>query len=393
MLPADRSEHFARKIGADLVARSWQGAWGHPAAMLLAFGTSRLANRAPVVMWSAFGTLAVLSVLRAFLLRQVSSPEAAFSRRWRVWHTSVVMLCAALWGLTPAYATYALGRYDQDTMIFFIFHAAIAVGTITLLIHDVKMMRLALVLLFASPIAAQILAGGKEFLNPILVYVVYMLYLTTTGRKLNRAYIQQISDNYDLAVLAHRDHLTGLPNRLLMTEALESSLADARERGRRVAVLYIDFDGFKQINDRHSHRIGDLFLREVAERLATCVSNRGIVARLGGDEFSAVITEITSVEKAAEMAETVLRSAREPVSIEGSKLDCSASIGISLFPDNAGDADHLLRAADQAMYSAKTSGKNRFCFSTAPERNEEIQRAKGRRPSVEPIPGLQEMPA
>src|SRR6266699_2267409 len=158
-------------------------------------------------------------------------------------HSILVLSCAAIWGIVPAYATYVFGRYDQDTMIIYLYHAAIAVGTITLLVHDLRMMRIALGLLFAPPIAAQLVAGGDGLWNPVLAYALYLVYLTTTGRKLNLAYVQQISDNHDLAVLAHQDHLTGLPNRLRMNELLEESLRQARERGRLVAMLYVDFDG------------------------------------------------------------------------------------------------------------------------------------------------------
>jgi diguanylate cyclase (GGDEF)-like protein len=186
-----------------------------------------------------------------------------------------------------------------------------------------------------------------------------------TGRKLNRAYWRQISDNHDLAMLALHDNLTGLPNRRGMGDMLDRSLAEAQERGRRVAMFYVDFDGFKQINDVHSHRVGDLYLREVAQRLARCVKDRGLVARLGGDEFTAVITDGVDLEKVMETANEVLLAAREPLVIEGKQLACTVSIGVSLFPDHASDADHLLRVADQAMYAAKTSGKNRICFQMA----------------------------
>src|SRR2546423_8280783 len=118
-----RQKLLLRKVQADLAVRSMQGAWGHPVCMLLAFATSHLVNRAPVVMWGAFGFLSVLSVLRLILLRRISL------RQWQLHHTILVLLCASIWGLVPAYATYIFGRYDQDTMIVFLYHAAISVGT------------------------------------------------------------------------------------------------------------------------------------------------------------------------------------------------------------------------------------------------------------------------
>src|SRR6266567_6695405 len=136
MASADRPGNLARKVRLDLAVRSRQGAWGHPACMLLAFATSRLANRTPAVMWSAFGVLAILSLLRLILLRRMALPDASGPRHWHVRHSILVLSCAAIWGIVPAYATYVFGRYDQDTMIIYLYHAAIAVGTITLLVHD-----------------------------------------------------------------------------------------------------------------------------------------------------------------------------------------------------------------------------------------------------------------
>jgi diguanylate cyclase (GGDEF)-like protein len=363
-MPVDRQKHLARKVLADLTARSGQGVWGHPACMLLVLFTSNLAHRIPLASWSALGVLGILSALRLILLRHARGSFPLCPELWHELHRILVMLSAAVWGLLPAYATYVLGRYDRDTMIVYLFHAAISVGTVTLLIHDLSLIRVALGILFVPSIVVQPLAGVYESWNPILIYAVYTLYLNTTGQKLNHAYWQQISDNHDLAVLAHCDNLTGLPNRLSLNAALGRSLAEARDAGRRVAILFVDFDGFKQINDRYSHRLGDLFLCELAARLRACVQCNGFVARLGGDEFTVLIEDASS-DVPAEIAQRVLRVASEPFLIEGNVLTCTASIGISIFPDQATSPDDLLRTADMAMYSAKVSGKNRICFSKA----------------------------
>jgi diguanylate cyclase (GGDEF)-like protein len=364
MVTSERQKQLADKVRSDLAARSVQGVWGHPAALLLVFVTTNIASRAPVAAWLAFAVLTLLSLARLTLIRMQRDADASLAQRWDHWHTAVALSCAATWGLIPAYSTYVFGRYDQDTMIVYFFHAALAVGTVILLVNDVHHIRIALVLFFVPPIVAQIMAGGYGFWRPILAYLLYMAYLSVTGRKLSAAYWRQISDNHDLAMLAHHDILTGLPNRLLMDRVLERSIAEAQARGRQVAMFYVDFDGFKQINDRYSHRVGDLYLCHVAKQLAGCIESRhGVVARIGGDEFTAVMTESVSPEIAASMADELLRIARETVLIEGKNLACTVSIGVSLFPDDARDADHLLRAADHAMYEAKTSGKNRICFS------------------------------
>jgi diguanylate cyclase (GGDEF)-like protein len=303
----------------------------------------------------------LLSALRIALLKQKNFPNPASGERWHRRHTVLVMLCAALWGLVPAYAICGFGRFDRDTMVVTLCHAGIVVGTMTLMVHDVRQIRAGMALLIGPEIVAQVVSGGQGW-NLALVYLLFMAYMCITGGKLNRAYWRRISDNHDLALLALHDNLTGLPNRRGMGDVLNRSIAEAQERGRQLAMFYVDFDGFKQINDVHSHRMGDLFLCEVAQRLSSCVEKRSMVARLGGDEFTAVITEGVSIETAKEMASDVLKIAREPLVIEGTELACTVSIGVSLYPDDARDADHLLRAADQAMYAAKTSGKNKVCF-------------------------------
>jgi diguanylate cyclase (GGDEF)-like protein len=364
VLSSQRQKHLAEKVRTDLVARSLQGTWAQPVSMVLLLATSTVGDRAPGVAWAAVGALALLSAVRYALLKQKNFPDSASVARWHKRHTLLAMACAALWGMVPAYAICAFGRFDKDTMLATLIHSGIVVGTMTLVVHDVRLIRTALALLVVPEIVAQMVTGGQGW-NLILIYFQFLLYMSITGSKLNKAYWRQISDNHDLAMLALHDNLTGLPNRRGIGDVLNRSIAEAQERGRQIAMFYVDFDGFKQINDVHSHRVGDLFLCEVAQRLSRCVEKRGVVARLGGDEFTAVITEGVSAETAREIASDVLRIAREPLVIEGAELACTVSIGVSLYPDDAKDADHLLRVADQAMYVAKTSGKNKVCFPDA----------------------------
>jgi diguanylate cyclase (GGDEF)-like protein len=150
-----------------------------------------------------------------------------------------------------------------------------------------------------------------------------------------------------------------------MEETLETSILTARRDGGQLALLYVDLNGFKQINDRFSHRVGDLFLCEIAKRMSAAIQSEGIAARVGGDEFTILITECASVKAAGEIADRVLRLARQPLSIEGHSFCFSASIGVSLFPNDAHVPDQLVRAADLAMYAAKSSGKNKVCFFEA----------------------------
>ncbi len=176
-------------------------------------------------------------------------------------------------------------------------------------------------------------------------------------------YEQQISHHYERSVAAYRDCLTGLPNRLYMNQVLEACVDEAVDKRQQIALLYIDLDGFKQINDRHSHKVGDLFLREAATRISGCLRSGDVAARIGGDEFTILLPECASEKEAIGLANRILWTAREPVVIDGHRLHSSTSIGVSLYPQMAKSAELLVRSADEAMYAAKMSGKDRVCLA------------------------------
>ena len=162
--------------------------------------------------------------------------------------------------------------------------------------------------------------------------------------------------------LAYHDALTGLPNRRLLDDRLAQAIHLAQRRDRKLAVMLIDLDDFKRVNDSLGHRAGDAMLREVAQRLSACVRRADTLARHGGDEFVAVVSDVQGDADCALVAEKVLRSLAAPFLVEGRALGLGASIGISLFPSDAGDGDALLRNADAAMYGAKQQGRNQYRF-------------------------------
>ncbi len=165
--------------------------------------------------------------------------------------------------------------------------------------------------------------------------------------------------------LAHHDALTGLLNRYSLESRLEQGLLTARRENQWVAILFIDMDRFKTINDTFGHHIGDLLLKEVAARLSSHVRQSDIVARQGGDEFVVALTGLVSPHDASPVANKLLRSLGEVYDIEGLILHSSPSIGIALFPDDAEDAEQLLKHADAAMYEAKKKGRNTIQYFTA----------------------------
>jgi diguanylate cyclase (GGDEF)-like protein len=159
--------------------------------------------------------------------------------------------------------------------------------------------------------------------------------------------------------LAHHDTLTGLPNRRLLEDRLRQALHLAQRRDSRVAVMLVDLDDFKQVNDRFGHRAGDAALREVAERLSACMRKADTLARQGGDEFVVVIPELANEADCDVVAGKILHALEAPLAIEDEAVRLGASIGISLYPADARDGEALLRNADAAMYRAKQSGGNR----------------------------------
>ena len=173
--------------------------------------------------------------------------------------------------------------------------------------------------------------------------------------------------------LACYDPLTGLPNRVTLLDQLPRALALARRETRDVALLFLDLDNFKDVNDTQGHDFGDKFLKEVAKRLASALRQSDTLVRLGGDEFVVVLTSISTQEGASLAAQRVQALFQTPFLIEGQHFYSSASIGIALYPGDGADAESLLKCADAAMYHAKSEGKSNFQFYSR-EMNERIMR-------------------
>ncbi|MBO3276186.1 putative bifunctional diguanylate cyclase/phosphodiesterase [Pseudomonas schmalbachii] len=167
----------------------------------------------------------------------------------------------------------------------------------------------------------------------------------------------------ELEFLVHRDPLTGLPNRLLLRERIEQAMAHAEiERGSG-ALLVLDLDHFKHINDSLGHAAGDLLIKAVAERLRECLDENSSLARLGADEF-AVVLRSQHEYHASRTAQRLLEAMHDPFYVDGNPIYMSVSLGVSLYPDDAQDVDHLLQHADAALFQAKASGRNAYAFYT-----------------------------
>jgi diguanylate cyclase (GGDEF)-like protein/PAS domain S-box-containing protein len=162
--------------------------------------------------------------------------------------------------------------------------------------------------------------------------------------------------------LAQHDFLTDLPNRMLLNDRLTHAIALARRRAHRLAVLFLDLDHFKHVNDSLGHGVGDTLLRSVAQRLSASVRSSDTVSRQGGDEFVVLLSEIDDADAAAASAEKIITGLVAPHEVGHHQLHISATIGISIFPDDGADAETLIKCADTAMYHAKAAGRNTYQF-------------------------------
>ena len=167
-----------------------------------------------------------------------------------------------------------------------------------------------------------------------------------------------------IAFLAHHDPLTGLPNRLLLKDRMQQGMAHAERAGRKVALLFVDLDRFKAVNDSFGHPAGDALLRDAAQRLRACVRDSDTISRHGGDEFLVVLTDLQSSEVPARIAGKIMATLSKPFHIEAHEATISASVGIAVYPEDGAGFDELLKKADTAMYHAKEAGRNTYRFYT-----------------------------
>lgn len=166
--------------------------------------------------------------------------------------------------------------------------------------------------------------------------------------------------NAEAQYRAHHDVLTELPNRTLFSDRLQQALALCKRQKTKLALLFIDLDNLKTINDVHSHNAGDAVLKEVAQRMGACVRESDTVGRLGGDEFVVILPGVETENQAVQIAEKIRQALLTPIMIDGVTLNTSASIGVALYPDHGLNETDLINNADVAMYEAKSSGRNQI---------------------------------
>jgi len=327
--------------------------------------------------------LAVHPVFDALLLAAVAALAAAWGRPPRGWWWLLAAAAAPL-------ATDAARALDGGDVSGGSWAAGLGVAAVALLaaaalddgagdgftrpaaapVHDHGAARLAaLVAMLLTPPAliatAPLVDGSRERLVHLgaaaLVAVVAAMRVGALVRRLDRVQRSSRDAEQRLAHLAAHDVLTGLPNRRLLLDRLDNALSRVRRQRRMVAVLFMDLDRFKEINDAHGHRAGDALLVQTARRLQAAVRDGDTVARLGGDEFVVVCPDVPGAYEAVTVAERILGTVARPFDLDGVRAEIATSIGVAMV-DGKVPADEVLRDADRALYEAKQSGRGRYCM-------------------------------
>ncbi|HMV63291.1 MAG TPA: diguanylate cyclase [Zoogloea sp.] len=220
---------------------------------------------------------------------------------------------------------------------------------------------------FGSKAAEIVLIAGISLSALIAALIWQLITCQTRAHAQARSMTQELRENAEvMRLMAQHDPLTLLPNRALFSDRLQSVLARARRDTTRAALMFVDLDRFKPVNDAYGHAVGDDLLREVSRRMKLCLRESDTLARLGGDEFVVLLAPVDAADDARIVAQRILQTVEEPFYIADHRLSVSASIGIALYPDQGVDDLALMKAADDAMYVAKDRGRGRMVFAGDP---------------------------
>ena len=207
-------------------------------------------------------------------------------------------------------------------------------------------------------------AGASDFISKPFTVAEFMLrfykMVVEHGNLVKRKEAEE-----QLSYLAYFDNLTGLPNRVLFFDRLGQITALSKRDSKSLALMFLDLDGFKLINDNYGHDIGDILLKEAAKRMLGCIRKSDTVARIGGDEFGVILINIDNPQSAVSVSEKIIKSLTKPFRIRGHNCSIGVSIGIGIYPEDGEDVDTLLKNADIAMYRAKTQQGSAYQFFKA----------------------------
>ena len=325
---------------------------------------------------------------------EFNQTKLATAHYWGRWYVTLTLLAGLGWGVV-AMMLFTTQTLEQRVFTMFVL-AGMGAGSLPLL-AAVKTAAIGFITLLTLPVAVVFALQGTQLaLVFALMLLIFLLAMIKTTSITHRSILQTLqlrqtnqillaeavaqkqalhetnrllearveARTADLHRLANYDSLTGLANRQRLQDCLEYALAHAQRSGGEVAVLFLDLDRFKSINDSLGHDTGDAVLKAVAERLKACVRRTDTVARLGGDEFILILERLKRAEEVADIARKILSTLAEPIALEQQPLHIGASIGISRYPEDGDAMKLLLKHADLALQRAKQQGRRQFCFYT-----------------------------
>ncbi|HEC30283.1 MAG TPA: EAL domain-containing protein [Gammaproteobacteria bacterium] len=230
--------------------------------------------------------------------------------------------------------------------------------------------------LYAQVISDRNLIAGITFLSLFLIYAFHFIFVRRVNNNINFHFEQKKKDEDRIRHLAYHDGLTGLPNREMFYYRLATGISQAKRKESLIAILFLDLDRFKGINDNFGHTTGDALLIEVGSKLSECIRETDIVARQGGDEFTILLDGFSHVDEVDLVCKRIIDALKNPMELNGHKIQTSVSIGVTIYPFDDQDMETLLKNADDAMYAAKETGRNKYLFFSSSLRRSNAEKAE-----------------
>lgn len=282
-----------------------------------------------------------------------------------------VIVSGFVWGMSSV-LIYPHNDMQHQMFIIFILTGLAAGGVVSYSVDIVC--AISYILMILTPILIRLFLDGTEMSYSMgMSGILFLAFMLVSIRNINRNFLENITLRHEavereeeIKQLAFYDPLTNLPNRRLLLERLDHALLKRARSGKRGALLFLDLDNFKMLNDTLGHAMGDLLLKKVAERLLRCVRESDTVARLGGDEFIVMLEDLSDVPEEAskqvqKVADLIIETLNIPYTLNTLEHNSTPSIGVALFGDHGNSHEELLKHADIAMYQAKKAGRNAVC--------------------------------
>jgi diguanylate cyclase (GGDEF)-like protein len=355
-------------------------------SLLLAFVLQTPKNRNVVFAWAAV-TLLVAAYRFSTIYRYGRQSFGEREARARQWHTEIligVALSGAAWG-AAGYLLFDLSDVVNQSFLAFVI-AGMCAGAIVSLSAFFEAAATFLVLSLLPFFLRLLQSLNSDTAVMAIMVILYLSLMLVFARRVNSTVITGLEMTYlrseaeaTIERQALYDALTGLPNRRLLQDRLNQAVARCRRKGRQAALLFLDLDYFKRVNDSLGHSIGDELLTEVAQRISKLLREEDTAARLGGDEFVALITDIDGnvdqvISLVRRRGEELRRAIEAPMDLSGNEVHITVSIGVSLLPADTDNIDDLLKHADTAMYRAKDEGRNTLRFFVVEMQNALMRR-------------------